>query len=89
MAGRYSGCAGVLTLRSAPGKQMGCLGLLTVTAAVHCAGFDQQLLAAAQRQAAQTRGMPLETRRRRMVAWLQRRGHSWGTVSALLKQLAL
>ena len=54
-----------------------------------CAGFDRQLLAAAQRQAQLTKGLPMETRRRRLVAWLQRRGHGWGTVSALLRELTL
>ncbi len=53
------------------------------------AGLDQQLLASAQRQAQLTRGFPLETRRRRLVSWLQRRGHSWDTISAILRQLTL
>lgn len=42
----------------------------------------------AQRQVHLTRGSPLETRRRRLVAWLQRRGHSWDTISAILKELS-
>ncbi|CAL8464146.1 g3681 [Coccomyxa elongata] len=51
--------------------------------------LDLQLLESAHRQAHLTRGMPSETRRRRMVAWLQRRGHSWDTISSLLRELAL
>ena len=48
-----------------------------------------QLLDAANRQAHLLRGLPVEVRRRRMVGWLQRRGHSWSTVSALLQRLKL
>ena len=43
----------------------------------------------AQRQVHLTRGFPSETRRRRLVAWLQRRGHNWDTISAILKELAI
>jgi len=53
------------------------------------AGLDQQLLGSVRRQAHLSRGLPPETRRRRLVAWLQRRGHTWGTVSALLRELHL
>lgn len=53
------------------------------------AGLDLQLLETAQRQAHLTKGMPSETRRRRMVGWLQRRGHSWDTISSLLREMAL
>jgi len=52
-------------------------------------GLDLQVLETAQRQAHLTRGLPSETRRRRLVAWLQRRGHSWDTISSLLRELAL
>ncbi|EIE24818.1 hypothetical protein COCSUDRAFT_62226 [Coccomyxa subellipsoidea C-169] len=51
--------------------------------------LDLQLLETAQRQAHLTKGMPSETRRRRMVGWLQRRGHSWDTISSVLSELAL
>lgn len=51
------------------------------------AGLDRQLLEAVRRQAHLSRGLPRETRRRRLVAWLQRRGHTWGTVSALIQEL--
>ncbi len=52
------------------------------------AELKQDLVDSAQRQIHLTRGSPLETRRRRLVAWLQRRGHSWDTISAILKELA-
>ena len=52
------------------------------------AELKQELVDSAQRQVHLTRGSPLETRRRRLVAWLQRRGHSWDTISAILKELA-
>lgn len=51
--------------------------------------MKQDLVGSAQRQAHLTRGFPAETRRRRLVAWLQRRGHSWDTVSAILKELSM
>eukprot|EP00873_Tetraselmis_striata_P045820 jgi/Tetstr1/466084/TSEL_010669.t1 len=47
------------------------------------------LLAAAQRQARQYRGLPREAQRRRLAGWLQRRGHSWATVRGLLERLGL
>jgi hypothetical protein len=47
------------------------------------------LLAAAARQAELSRGAPAPARRRRLVGWLQRRGHGWGTVAAVLDALAL
>jgi len=47
------------------------------------------LLASAARQAALSKGLPLPARRRRLVGWLQRRGHNWGTVAAVLDALAL
>jgi hypothetical protein len=47
------------------------------------------LLASAARQAALSKGLPPPARRRRLVGWLQRRGHSWGTVAAVLDALAL
>jgi hypothetical protein len=47
------------------------------------------LLAAAARQAALSKGLPAPARRRRLVGWLQRRGHNWGTVAAVLDALAL
>ena len=55
-----------------------------------CAGrLDLDLLESARRQTEVTRGMPLQTRRRRMVAWLERRGHSWDTISQVLRNLEL
>ena len=57
-------------------------------APVPAAGLKQELVDSATRQAHLTRGSPPETRRRRLVAWLQRRGHSWDTISAILKELS-
>ena len=55
-----------------------------------CAGrLDLDLLESARRQTEVTRGMPLQTRRRRMVAWMERRGHSWDTISQVLRKLEL
>ena len=56
----------------------------------YCAAAElkQDLVSSAQGQAHLTRGLPSETRRRRLVAWLQRRGHSWDTVSAILKEMS-
>ncbi len=47
------------------------------------------LLEGARRQADLSRGLPHETRKRRLVMWLQRRGHSWDTISGLLEQIEL
>eukprot|EP00891_Asterochloris_glomerata_P009741 jgi/Astpho2/9741/Aster-03719 len=51
--------------------------------------LDLDLLESTRRQTEVTRGMPLQTRRRRMVAWLERRGHSWDTISQVLRKLEL
>jgi hypothetical protein len=53
------------------------------------AAAPTHLLAVAARQAELSKGMPAPTRRRRLVGWLQRRGHGWGTVAAVLDALAL
>ncbi|KAK9814773.1 hypothetical protein WJX72_011246 [[Myrmecia] bisecta] len=50
---------------------------------------DRQLLEAARKQAAFTDGLPVEARRRRMIGWLQRRGHDWDTTSKVLTLLDL
>lgn len=47
------------------------------------------LLEGARRQADLSRGLPAETRKRRLVMWLQRRGHTWDTISGLLEQIDL
>ena len=54
-----------------------------------CAAAEAHLLTAARRQLDLSRGLPDETRRRRLVMWLQRRGHSWDTISKLLQQTEL
>ena len=74
-----------LTKGLSQGVGLGCEGSEGSTCAG--AGLDEQLLATAQRQAALTKGLPAQTRRRRLVAWLQRRGHGWSTISALLDRV--
>eukprot|EP00899_Mesostigma_viride_P008459 jgi/Mesvir1/17614/Mv08840-RA.1 len=49
--------------------------------------LDTHLMAAVERQWANTTGLDLEKRRRRVAGWLARRGHSWDVVGAILKQL--
>lgn len=51
------------------------------------AGPEQQLLADARRQWARMERLPEDARRRRLVAWLQRRGHRWDDIRGLLHQL--
>lgn len=51
------------------------------------AGAAGVLVAAARRQYEQSRGLKPETRRRRLVGWLHRRGHRWEDVSKIVKQL--
>lgn len=46
-----------------------------------------ELLGQARRQHALSAGLPQEARRRRLVGWLQRRGHGWEDISRLLRQL--
>ena len=53
------------------------------------AAAEPHLLEGARRQLNMSQGLPLETRRRRLVMWLQRRGHSWDTISKLLQQTEL
>jgi hypothetical protein len=43
----------------------------------------------AQKQLHLLRRLPVDTQRRRMVSWLQRRGHSWNTCQAVLHELGL
>lgn len=50
---------------------------------------DQHLLGSARRQADFTAGLPIEARRRRLVGWLQRRGHDWETITRVLALLQL
>ena len=46
-----------------------------------------ELLRAARRRWTLTRGMPSQTRRRRMSAWLERRGHRFGVVRDIVETL--
>jgi len=48
---------------------------------------ESALLVAARRQFQLTAGLSDEARKRRIVGWLQRRGHSWEVVSRVLKWL--
>ena len=71
-----------------------CLCLTVVQAwqgAVWCCEeqVDQQLLGSARRQAEASVTLPIEARRRRLVGWLQRRGHDWDTISRVLALLQL
>ncbi|KAK9844954.1 hypothetical protein WJX74_009023 [Apatococcus lobatus] len=50
-------------------------------------GPERELMGSARRQSHLTRGLPVETRRRRMVSWLQRRGHGWATITDILQRL--
>lgn len=51
--------------------------------------LDAALVHAAARQAALSRGAPAAARKRRLVNWLARRGHRWGTISAVLAEVGL
>lgn len=51
--------------------------------------LDAQLVHAAKRRAALSRGAPAASRKRRLVHWLARRGHGWGTISAVLSEVGL
>ena len=45
------------------------------------------LLQSARRQHQLTVGLPAEARKRRIVGWLQRRGHPWDIVSRVVRRL--
>lgn len=45
------------------------------------------LLQAARRQHQLTTGLPAEARKRRLLGWLQRRGHPWEVVSRVARRL--
>jgi SOS response regulatory protein OraA/RecX len=49
---------------------------------------ESALLVAARRQYQLTAGLREEARKRRIVGWLQRRGHSWEVVSRVLQWLS-
>ncbi|PRW33031.1 Regulatory recX [Chlorella sorokiniana] len=51
------------------------------------AGPEQQLLDNARRQWGRMANLSEEARRRRFVAWMQRRGHVWGDIRGLLHTL--
>jgi len=46
---------------------------------------ESALLQATRRQYQLTAGLPGEARKRRLVGWLQRRGHAWEDISKLLQ----
>ena len=59
---------------------------IATSPALLCAAAEPHLLEGARRQLDLSRGLPAETRRRRLIMYLQRRGHNWDTISKLLQQ---
>ena len=51
--------------------------------------MQAQLVAAAQRRLQMLSRHPKETRRRRLLGWLQRRGHPWGVCRDVLQEVGL
>jgi hypothetical protein len=51
--------------------------------------LGQEILEAARRYAERSKGLAPDVRRRRLIGYLQRRGHAWGTVSGVLKALGM
>jgi len=47
------------------------------------------LIQGVKRQAELSRGLKSDTRKRRLIMWLQRRGHNWDTISTLLTHVDL
>lgn len=52
-----------------------------------CAGAEDALLQTVRRMGETMSGLAPEARKRRLVGWLQRRGHSWANIRHLLEQL--
>mmetsp|Transcript_25692 Transcript_25692/g.48722 ORF Transcript_25692/g.48722 Transcript_25692/m.48722 type:complete len:308 (+) Transcript_25692:46-969(+) len=50
-------------------------------------GWMKELLRASRAQWQRSSGKPSEARERRMVAWLQRRGHSWDVIHNIMDEL--
>ena len=48
---------------------------------------EAALLQQARSRHALSGGLPEEARRRRLVGWLQRRGHKWADISQIMRQL--
>lgn len=53
------------------------------------AGPEIQLLNSVKAKLDSMTGLPEEAKKRRLVGWLQRRGHPWATVSELLRATSL
>jgi len=51
--------------------------------------LGDQLLEVVRRKATPMQGLPVETQKRRLAGFIQRRGHSWDTAKQILKQLGL
>lgn len=51
--------------------------------------LGDQLLAVVRKRLAAMRGLPVETQKRRLTGFIQRRGHSWATAKRLLQLLGL
>jgi len=48
---------------------------------------ESALLQATRRQFQLTSGLSREVRQRRLMGWLQRRGHTWSDISKLMQQV--
>ena len=85
----YSGCLRVLGEMASWGVRS--LRCVSLSLTPMCSGPDleRHLVDGAHRQAQLSRGLPMETRRRRLIMWLQRRGHDWDTISKLLETVGL
>ena len=53
------------------------------------AAAEAHLLDVTRKQLELSRMLPEDTRRRRLISYLQRRGHTWDTISKLLQQTEL
>lgn len=52
-------------------------------------GLDQQLVETVKRRLERMIGTPQEAKKRRIIAWMQRRGHRWEVVSHVLREVEL
>ena len=53
------------------------------------AGMDQQLVATIKRRLEGMIRVSKEAQKRRLIAWMQRRGHSWEVILAVMKEVGL
>lgn len=52
-------------------------------------GLDEQLIQTIQRRHQSMGALKKEVKSRRLIAWMQRRGHSWDVVSGVMKHICL